>query len=737
MAKGDFKLTPAREKELEKLAKDLPDSDFKKRYGKDWKSVKIATAMNILKKKYNFKEDKMNFKEIREKYRSKFPSNLVSAAVKIALDMGGNMTGAYKKIEKMKKGLANDPAVKGALQLANEAFEPRALNSLGAKNYSMTFTKAQPKSLAKFLSMIKGQEKFGAGIKVKNVKKGVKGSTIVNFTSGSNLQITALQNALNKIMDQFNESFSNTQESLAALEEKVITFGYTFFDTKSLNSFMKKALKLKGLTIIDSDKKAGGHFVVKVQGEKNVVAQANSLAIQAQSESVKKLEATSQNESVEVVTEAYSKNLTDKDVDAQFKSMRDPESFYGDLDTARADMKKDYSPKNSARPKVWTALSYPVRDGDYYFAFIDKNQKNNMKYNEKMNDALKVALKGGDKKSVDDMWSVVSRELRTYPKSLGWNDTMTREELYGAIQHMLGKISESNIIEKSLKTKAGIMVGKRSKAPKYESTGITEAVKTVGPKWQIAKKVFPITPNQWKKEWKDKYNVEFIKVEKKRIFKGQPDQTFVYVKGEEKDLANWFMQVYSKLPGMNVPLFKSMPKTLAMVKDADDGRNFGLTKESNDVQEGFKLSDEMIRRKFPNVWAASAKEPKVLDMFHKSVNTANMNVKTKAYQKLTIGKFIRDELNGGYLDREIIKKLNLKASNDFSALRGKLNNVKEANFEFVDMDKKTREIVVKLAKKHGLKVKERKKGNLSNLDLEGPNNKMGKFMEQLPPEALE
>jgi len=53
---SDFKLTPAREKELEKLAKDLPDNDFKKRYGKDWKSVKIATAMNMLKKKYGFKE---------------------------------------------------------------------------------------------------------------------------------------------------------------------------------------------------------------------------------------------------------------------------------------------------------------------------------------------------------------------------------------------------------------------------------------------------------------------------------------------------------------------------------------------------------------------------------------------------------------------------------------------------------------------------------------------------------
>ena len=53
---ADFKLTPGRKKELEKLAKDLPDKDFKSRYGKDWKSVKIATAMNMLKKKHGFKE---------------------------------------------------------------------------------------------------------------------------------------------------------------------------------------------------------------------------------------------------------------------------------------------------------------------------------------------------------------------------------------------------------------------------------------------------------------------------------------------------------------------------------------------------------------------------------------------------------------------------------------------------------------------------------------------------------
>ena len=48
---SDFKLTPAREKELEKIAKELPDAEFKKRYGKDWKSVKIATATKMAKMK--------------------------------------------------------------------------------------------------------------------------------------------------------------------------------------------------------------------------------------------------------------------------------------------------------------------------------------------------------------------------------------------------------------------------------------------------------------------------------------------------------------------------------------------------------------------------------------------------------------------------------------------------------------------------------------------------------------
>ena len=50
----DRELSKAELKRRERIAKDLPDSEFKKRYGKDWKSVKIATATKMAKKNENY-----------------------------------------------------------------------------------------------------------------------------------------------------------------------------------------------------------------------------------------------------------------------------------------------------------------------------------------------------------------------------------------------------------------------------------------------------------------------------------------------------------------------------------------------------------------------------------------------------------------------------------------------------------------------------------------------------------
>ena len=135
-----------------------------------------------------------NFKDIRERYSSKFPPALIAAAVKIALDMGGNMTGAYKKIERMKRGLGDDPVVMDALRLANEEVQKE---------------------------------------------------------------------------ETLNE----------------LNFSYAFFDKQSLNKFMMKATKLKGLTVVDSEKKTGGHFVVRVKSDdKKIIAKANTFAMRAMAE---------------------------------------------------------------------------------------------------------------------------------------------------------------------------------------------------------------------------------------------------------------------------------------------------------------------------------------------------------------------------------------------------------------------------------------------------------------------
>lgn len=67
-------------------------------------------------------ESKENVNE--RKYTEK--DKLIQQAVGIALNMGGNMTGAYKKIEKLKRGLGDNPIVKQALRLANESVDEKS-----------------------------------------------------------------------------------------------------------------------------------------------------------------------------------------------------------------------------------------------------------------------------------------------------------------------------------------------------------------------------------------------------------------------------------------------------------------------------------------------------------------------------------------------------------------------------------------------------------------------------------
>ena len=86
---------------------------------------------------------------------------------------------------------------------------------------------------------------------------------------------------------------------------------------------------------------------------------------------------------------------------------------------------------NSALPNAWSSLSYPIYDGDYYFAFIHKKPRVNAQYNAKANRELRMYIKST--LSADEIFDKMEKYFAMQFKDAGSGDTMTREELWTAI----------------------------------------------------------------------------------------------------------------------------------------------------------------------------------------------------------------------------------------------------------------------------------------------------------------
>lgn len=94
------------------------------RHGYDVSGEKKNILAYLQSKEYNMDSDDIEelFPELMEGNMA-YENALVKKAVKIASSMGGAMTPAVKKIEKLKKGLSDHPDVKAALKAANEEKE--------------------------------------------------------------------------------------------------------------------------------------------------------------------------------------------------------------------------------------------------------------------------------------------------------------------------------------------------------------------------------------------------------------------------------------------------------------------------------------------------------------------------------------------------------------------------------------------------------------------------------------
>ena len=100
--------------------KDGKGKDTSSRY-KNIKKKMYGNAMGGLKKEESVVDEaKLSDMGIHNKIADR---NLLTKAIKTAEKMGGNMTGAVREIEKMKKGLSKHKAVQSALRQANESVE--------------------------------------------------------------------------------------------------------------------------------------------------------------------------------------------------------------------------------------------------------------------------------------------------------------------------------------------------------------------------------------------------------------------------------------------------------------------------------------------------------------------------------------------------------------------------------------------------------------------------------------
>lgn len=93
----------------------------KKRMEKSNISTLVDIAQRMMQKSENNPLEEETLNEISQ-------GAMISKAIDIAVSMGGNMTGAVKRIEAIKKGLSKNKNVKKALQLANEELVGEAVN---------------------------------------------------------------------------------------------------------------------------------------------------------------------------------------------------------------------------------------------------------------------------------------------------------------------------------------------------------------------------------------------------------------------------------------------------------------------------------------------------------------------------------------------------------------------------------------------------------------------------------
>ena len=243
---NEKELTKKELKDRERIAKDLPDSEFKKRYGKDWKSVKIATATKMAKK---MEEQKLFSKEWWSDVIIEELLNEGGAAGHMAhpFDLPNVTTGKdlIKSFEVAADSLKKEP---GAVKIDGVNASIRLLNNAGKREFAMD--RGSKKALdLRGVTKADLEDRFGPGHGM--------------IKAGGN------------VLDIFNAALPSTEEELNALgllNDPNIMFNMEYVSGKSnVQDYGKNFLAIHGLLSIESKEVQGARKMLtkRITTEKN------------------------------------------------------------------------------------------------------------------------------------------------------------------------------------------------------------------------------------------------------------------------------------------------------------------------------------------------------------------------------------------------------------------------------------------------------------------------------------
>jgi len=138
---------------------------YKDSVGRKKTDIMRAKNLKLAKRDFNALHQGRGFKilkVVKEGTTQKFKSSVIDKAVKIAKSMGGNMTAAVKKIEKIEKNLSKNGRVEYALQQANEGLGDKFSKRLSKYNKKNKKSRDAMKKYAK-VKKVKLRGKSGMG----------------------------------------------------------------------------------------------------------------------------------------------------------------------------------------------------------------------------------------------------------------------------------------------------------------------------------------------------------------------------------------------------------------------------------------------------------------------------------------------------------------------------------------------------------------------------------------------